>query len=241
MNAPFPQPRATRQPALNLPPIVTILIVVFLAIHATRVFFLAPDTDTQVILDFAFIPIRVLQPEAFANLAPAGARYWSFLTYAFLHGDWSHVAINCVWLAAFGTPLARRFGALRFLTFSAVGAIAGALLHLAIFPNSLVPMVGASAAISAQMAGASRFIFQPGGPMWGYQGQLVRDLPAPPLAELVRDARVLTFVAVWFGINIIFALTGGAGLSEGAIAWDAHIGGFAAGLLLFGVFDPVRR
>ena len=90
------------------------------------------------------------------------------------------------------------------------------------------------------MAGASRFIFQPGGPMWGYQGALGRDLPALPLTELIRDRRVLAFVAIWFGINIVFGLVGGGSLSEGEIAWDAHIGGFAAGLLLFGFFDPVR-
>jgi membrane associated rhomboid family serine protease len=237
MNAPFPNP-ATRQPVLNLPPVVTAVVAVLVAIHAIRLYWLGPDADMQVILDYAFIPIREWQPEAFAALAAGGARYWSFVTYAFLHGDWSHVAINCFWLAAFGTPLARRFGPLRFLAFSAVGAIAGALLHLAVYPNSLVPMVGASAAISAQMAGASRFVFQSGGPMWARGGGAHR-LPAAPLSEIVRDRRVLAFLGVWFGINIVFGLTGAGGLSEGAIAWDAHIGGFVAGLLLFRFFDPV--
>lgn len=240
MNAPFPNPSpSTRQPILNLPPVIAITIVVLVAIHALRLYWLDTDADMQVILDFAFIPIRELQPEAFAGLAAGGARVWSFLTYAFLHGDWTHVAINCFWLAAFGTPLARRFGAARFLAFSAIGAIAGAALHLAVFPNSLVPMVGASAAISAQMAGASRFVFQSGGPMWTRAGVGAYQRPAAPLSEIVRDRRVLAFLGVWFGINIVFGLTGGAGLSEGAIAWDAHIGGFIAGLLLFRWFDPV--
>jgi membrane associated rhomboid family serine protease len=241
MNAPFPNPPppSTRQPVLNLPPVVGVLIGVLVAIHAFRIYGLGAEADIQVILNFAFIPIREVQPEAFAGMAQAGAWVWTFLTYAFLHGDWMHVAINCVWLAAFGSPLARRFGAVRFLAFSAVGAVAGAALHLAIYPHSLVPMVGASAAISAQMAGAARFVFQTGGPMWGRSALDAHRRPAAPLTEIVRDRRVLAFLGVWFGINIVFGLTGGAGLAAGGIAWDAHIGGFIAGLLLFRVFDPV--
>ncbi|MCR4283386.1 MAG: rhomboid family intramembrane serine protease [Bauldia sp.] len=241
MNAPFPNPPppATRQPILNLPLVVSGLIAILFAIHAIRVFLLGSDGDMQALITFAFIPVREIHPEAFAGMALEGARVWSFLTYAFLHGDWGHVTINAVWLAAFGTPLARRFGASRFLLFSAIGAIAGAAAHLAVSPNSLAPMVGASAAISAQMAGASRFVFQTGGPMWGRAGFDAYRRPAAPLGEVVRDRRVLAFLGVWFGINLIFGLTGGAGLAEGAVAWDAHIGGFIAGLLLFPLFDPI--
>ena len=243
MNAPMTNPHgpATRQPVFNLPRVVGALIALMLAIHAGRVFFLNSDNDLQVILAFAFIPIRETQPDLFAGMVALGdgARVWSFLTYAFLHGDWAHVGLNCVWLAAFGSPVARRFGATRFLLYAAVGAIAGAAIHLAIFPHSQVPVVGASAGISALMAGAARFVFQARGPMWSLGGFDAYRQPAAPLTEIVRDGRVMAFLAVWFGINIIFGLTGGAGLAEGGVAWDAHIGGFLAGLLLFRLFDPV--
>ena len=64
-------------------------------------------------------------------------------------------------------------------------------------------------------------------------------VPAIPLAGVLRDPRVLAFVVVWFGINILFGLgslplTG----SDQVVAWQAHIGGFLAGLLLFSWFDP---
>jgi membrane associated rhomboid family serine protease len=241
MNAPFPSPHSpsTRQPILNLPRSVTALIVLLAAIHAARALLVGPDTDVRILLEFAFFPIRVLQPETFAGMASEGARWWSFVTYALLHGDWMHLIFNCVWLAAFGSPLARRFGPVRFLAFSAVGAVAGAALHFAFHPSSIVPMIGASAAISAQMAGAARFVFQAGGPMWPGAGDYAYRLPAAPLREVFRNRRVLVFLGVWFGINLIFGLTGGAGLAEGGVAWDAHIGGFVAGLLLFRWFDPV--
>ena len=58
----------------------------------------------------------------------------------------------------------------------------------------------------------------------------------------LRDPRIMTFVAVWFGINILFGL-GSMSLTGEAqsVAWQAHIGGFLAGLLLFRLFDPVGR
>jgi membrane associated rhomboid family serine protease len=57
----------------------------------------------------------------------------------------------------------------------------------------------------------------------------------------LRDLRILAFFTVWFGINLLFGL-GSISLTGGdqPIAWEAHVGGFLAGLLLFGLFDPVR-
>jgi membrane associated rhomboid family serine protease len=210
-------------------------------VHALRVLVLDSGADLWLVRALAFIPIRETQPTALGLLFPGGdgARVWSFVTYALLHADWGHLAVNALWLAAFGSPLAWRFGALRFLLFSAAGAVAGALAHMAVYPHEFGPMVGASAAISAQMAGAARFVFQTGGPLWARTVADPYRRPASPLVEIVRDRRVLAFLGVWFAINIVFGLTGGAGLAEGGVAWDAHIGGFIAGLLLFRFFDPV--
>ena len=163
----------------------------------------------------------------------------------FLHADWAHLIFNTLWLAAFGSAVAWRFGTVRFLGFSAVGAVAGAALHLALHPTGVVPLVGASAAISAHMAGAARFAFAGPGPLIGFQGAGAGRLsPAGAAARRWRSATAgcLTFLGVWFGTNLLFGLFGGdGGLTSGAIAWEAHIGGFVAGLLFFPVFDPVPR
>ena len=240
-SSPYRRPPA-RQPIFNLPPVIVRVLAVLVGIQAIRSFLLPADFDQQILLQFAFIPIRETDPTAVAGLIPGGAaRVWTFITYALLHGGWAHVGFNSLWLAAFGSPLAWRFGATRFLLFSAVGAIAGAVLHLAIYPNDATLMVGASAAISAHMAGASRFVFATGGPMWRGAGASAYRLPAPPLATILRDSRVIIFLGAWFGINLLFGLGSvSQGIASGPVAWDAHVGGFIAGLLLFPLFDPVR-
>ena len=154
-----------------------------------------------------------------------------------------HLGINAVWLLAFGSAVARRFGPLRFLLFFAVTAAAGAAMHLATHYGELVPMVGASAAISGFMAAAMRFAFQGGGPLglWPRHEAHAYHVPAAPLRVALGDPRILAFLAVWFGLNMLLGL-GSLSLAgeDQQVAWEAHIGGFLAGLLLFPLFDPVR-
>lgn len=245
MTDPSLNPANPRQPVFNLPGVVLVLLVLLAGIHAVREYVLDRDLAIEVLVLFSFIPARVVDPGFLGVPFPGGeaARVWSFLTYAFLHSDWSHLIFNGLWMAAFGSAVAFRFGTARFLLYSAAGAIGGAALHLAVHPTSTIPMVGASAAISAHMAGAARFVFAAGGPLAGFQRgdpAVVYRRPAPPLSVAIRDRRVLTFLAVWFGLNLAVGLFGGyGGLASGAIAWEAHIGGFLVGLVLFSVLDPV--
>ncbi|HET9176620.1 MAG TPA: rhomboid family intramembrane serine protease, partial [Pseudolabrys sp.] len=166
---------------------------------------------------------------------------WTFVTYALIHADWTHLGVNAIWLLPFGSAVARRFGAARVLAFFVVTAAAGAAMHLATHAGEQFPMIGASAVVSGTMAAAMRFAFQRGGPLTllGRTDDGTYRVPAIPLRGVLSDMRVMLFVAVWFGINILFGLgsfpiTG----EEHPVAWQAHIGGFLAGLLLFFWFDP---
>lgn len=232
------------QPIFNMPAVVVGMLAVLTGIHLARVWLLAPEADFDLVLRFAFIPLRVMDAQTIGAALPGGpaAAWWSFVTYAALHADWAHLIFNGLWLAAFGSPLAWRFGTLRFLVFSVLGAVAGALLFFALNPGALTPMIGASAAISAHMTGASRFVFFAGGPLHGSDGPLVYRQPVPPFAAAMSDRRVMAFLATWFGLNLLFGLWAGqSAFAAGSIAWEAHIGGFLAGLLLFNAFDPVAR
>jgi membrane associated rhomboid family serine protease len=120
-----------------------------------------------------------------------------------------------------------------------VSTIGGALLHWWSRELDVLPLVGASAGVSGATAAAIRFVFSPGVHFGGLgHDEVVRAIPAEPLGGLWRNSRAMLFVVIWFVTNIIF----GAGLvpilgEETSIAWEAHIGGFLAGLLLFPLLD----
>jgi membrane associated rhomboid family serine protease len=174
----------------------------------------------------------------------AGAKVWSFVTYSLLHANLSHIGFNVLWLLPFGSALARRFGAVRFFVFMAVTAVAGALAHLVTHEHAVAPMIGASASVSGTMAAAIRFAFMKGSFLSFSRGDAdaAARVPAHSLWQALRNPRVLGFLAVWFGVNIIFGVGSIAIGADGAsVAWQAHIGGFFAGLMLFSLFDPVPR
>jgi membrane associated rhomboid family serine protease len=229
-----------RSPAINLPPAVLWLSAALILVHVVRQG-LGEAPDEWLLLAFAFIPARYAEG---GSVLPGGeaALFWSPISYAFLHADFVHLLVNVVWMASFGGALARRFGSPRFLALSFLAAAAGAALHCALHPREMALVIGASGAVSGMMAASARFAFAPGGPLSGAASPRSFRVPAEPLTALFRNRRVLAFILIWFAVNLLFGLTGGLLIGvDGAIAWEAHIGGFLAGLFLFPLLDPVGR
>jgi membrane associated rhomboid family serine protease len=257
------------EPMFNAPLVVLGLVAILIAIQAVLNW--APDAiQDRVVRDFAFVPGRLtiaIWPRRLiellerANSDPAaleqarairelrilggGTKPWTLLTYAFLHGSWTHVLLNSIWLIAFGPPIARRFGAPRFLIFMAVTAIASALAHWAISPMDFSPLIGASGADSGLMGAVARFMFQPGaplGPAAPIDHPEIESIPAVSLRGVFADRRALIFLGIWFGANFIFGAGAQTfGFSDMPVAWVAHVGGFVAGLVLFPLFDRPFR
>jgi membrane associated rhomboid family serine protease len=216
------------------PAIVLWLIALLAALHAGRVLTSAGRPD--LLSDYAFIPARYSRAFLESHMLDPGTvweRAVPFISYMGLHNDWTHLVINCLWLLAFGPIVARRFGAVLFLVFFIVCGVAGALAYLAFNWGSAVSMVGASGAISGLMAAGLRMM--PGqGPQWG---ALPGEAPLAP----IFSRQILVFSGVWAAINLLAGLTGlGMGGESGQIAWQAHLGGFVAGLLLCAPFDALR-
>ncbi len=219
-------------PAFNVPAIILGLGAALVAIHVV-LSNMSDDWYSHVILRFAFIPLAYDFPAD--QLPEPLARYWSPFTYALLHGDWMHLGVNGIWLLAFGSAVARRFGNIRFSIFMIAGALAGAAAHYVFHPMGDIPVIGASAAISACMGAVIRFALRPG----GVSPETVM-MPALSLVDSLKNRSIMIFVVIWFAINWV-AGTGVLTPGEAGIAWEAHMGGFLVGWLGFAAFDPVKR
>src|SRR5882724_10604636 len=236
-------PDSPREPILTLPGALTAYVLLLAVIHL-RVL-LPPELENWTVDAFGFIPKRYDSTLLAINFpGGAGAKVWTFVTYSLLHANLSHIGFNVLWLLPFGSALARRFGPVRFFVFMAVTAAAGALAHLVTHEHAIAPMIGASASVSGAMAAAIRFAFVRGSFLSFHRGDAdaAAKVPALSLARALRNPRVLGFLAVWFGVNIIFGLGSiSIGTDGASVAWQAHIGGFLAGLMLFSLFDPIPR
>ena len=228
-----------REPAINAPAVVIAVLAALLAMHVLRQV-ISPALDREILIYLAFLPIRF--GEGGGEL-PGGwlVAYTSLVSHALLHIDWMHLILNSAWMLAFGALIARRTGALRFVLLLMVAAAAGALAYLAVSGVSQTIVMGASGAVSGLMGAGFRLIFvvlDRGGIR--FLQEHTDLVPRMPLAVAVRDTRVLMSTAVWIGVNLLFGIVFPNLLAAGGIAWEAHLGGFFAGLLLFQFFDRGR-
>lgn len=138
------------------------------------------------------------------------------LTSAFLHGGVLHLVFNMVVLLYLGRQLEAPLGAKAITALLLLGAYAGALCQWLADPQSAVPMIGASGAISAVIA-VFALIFS------RTETRAIGPIPS-------HWVRALWLAAAWIGVQLLIGFAGDSGF--GAIAIWAHVGGFLAGLLL---------
>jgi membrane associated rhomboid family serine protease len=225
------------QPVFLLPGVVTALCGLIVAVHIAASFL---DVEGQSRLTFwlGFIPLRIIVGlESAEDWIPL---LWTPFTHAFLHAGWEHLIINVAWLAIFATPVARRYGPVATVALFLIGAAAGAAAFAITNLYSGIYLVGASGGVAALTGAAVRFMFQPvifgRHPETGEPVALGRKLAS--FADLFRNPRSRWFTLIWVALNaavpILPAFTGGADVQ---VAWQAHLGGFAAGLLLVPLFE----
>lgn len=214
---------APREPAFRAPASVLVLIALLVAAHAARVLPSAAFAD-RIVGDYALDPAVYLAhyPGVWLD------RLVMPFSHIFLHADWTHLAVNSVWLLAFGPPIARRFGGPAFFAFFLLCGLAGAAFFVAFDWGQNTGAIGASGAVSGLMGGAIRMV------------DIRRpnlDTTGMPLLSLF-SRQVLSFSAIWLVVNFAVGVIGlGAWGALQAIAWQDHMGGYFAGLLLAAPFD----
>ncbi|MHB2154713.1 rhomboid family intramembrane serine protease [Calditrichota bacterium GD2] len=179
----------------------------------------------------SFIYTYGLVPAKFFSLDYQPFATLTIFTSMFMHGGLGHLFGNMLYLYIFGDNIEYTLGHARYLLFYLTVGVAAALLQTFLAPNSTIPMVGASGAIS------------------GVLGAYLLKFPRNRISILIFifffidiiHVPAVFVLSLWF----IFQLFNGwlsliPGL-QGGVAWFAHIGGFAAGFTLIKFFEPRRR
>jgi membrane associated rhomboid family serine protease len=218
-------PPREQGPLVNVPAPVLLLILSFVIVHAIQMLG-GEGNRLWMIFNFGLHPLHVTDSGGWATALLWFPAWIKFVSHAFLHVDLVHLAFNSLWFVVFGSIVARRTGTWRFLALFLATAMAGGLVHVLVYPESLVPVIGASGAVSGLVGASLRFILRGGGNL--------EDAPLMPLFA----PKLMAAVLVWSVLNFVLGTIGFTPEGFGAlIAWEAHMGGFLVGLLLLPFLD----
>lgn len=212
----------------ELTPVITVSLIVLCTLVFIWQVSLGGQTGQAVVYSLGVIPAVLLDkvnlPEELV-LVPAS---FTVFTSMFLHGGFMHLAGNMLYLWIFGNNVEDAMGHFRFVAFyllCGIAAVAGQVLQN---PDSQIPMIGASGAISGVL-GAYLLLYPH-----------ARVLVAIPLGFILYTARLAAIwvLGFWFVIQIVSSIL--ANPDQAGVAWFAHIGGFATGMALIPLFKYRR-
>ncbi len=176
----------------------------------------------QFIFDYGLVPGQLLEIIHSGNVSLG--TFLPIFTSMFIHGGWMHLLGNMLFLYIFGDNVEDRFGHGWYLAFYFVSGIAAASTQTYFNPGSDAPMVGASGAI-AGVLGAYVCMFP--------SARITTLIPIIFFFQIV-DLPAFLFLGIWFLLQAVSGvLSLRIGSDAGGVAWWAHIGGFAAGAILF--------
>jgi membrane associated rhomboid family serine protease len=160
----------------------------------------------------------------------AGHHWITILTAMFLHGSWSHIIGNMVFLLAFGPEIEDTMNPLRFSAFYLCGGLAAMLAQVVASPSSTVPNLGASGAIAAVM----------GAFLVTYPRDRMRSLLVIFIFVSITTIPAALLIVVWFLLQLLNA-GAVANVQTGGVAYLAHIGGCIFGAVTARWFRDPRR
>ncbi|ENN91597.1 rhomboid family intramembrane serine protease [Bartonella schoenbuchensis] len=221
-----------KEPLFNVPFIIIVLIAFCFFGYIIPQYFLSDQLYMRSLILFSFIPV-------FFQAEPLMFCY-TIVSYSFMHGSFGHIAMNMVWLLVFGSPLAKHFGNLRFLLFWMLTAGISALTYFIFHQDSMIPLVGASGAISGMMGAIARYGF-----FIVFNSNIHNERflgPVLPIKKALRSKTVLVYIGMWLIINCLTGIFPYLfGDSDILIAWEAHVGGLISGFMLISFFDSPRK
>ncbi len=196
--------------------IILVNVIVYFALQLGMVYPVSEATQVS----FALVPHEFLanflhQPVSTAPATGPIPERLTLLTYMFLHGNFMHLFGNMIFLWVFGDNVEDAMGHIRFLFFYLTCGVFAGLTHILFSPNSDVPLIGASGAVSGVIA--AYLILYPNVRVWCLWFFRI------PLRVSAGFA-----LLVWVGLQVLSIVLN----SDASVAWWAHIGGLVAGAVL---------
>jgi len=217
-------------PARRFPIVTIALIAANVAVFFYQ-YLLVPETAQRIVFLYGLIPRELTSGIPIVpHPVPVGA---TLVTSMFVHGGFFHVAGNMLYLWIFGNNVEDAMGHARFILFYLLSGLAAAFSQVISGPNSPIPMVGASGAVSGILG--AYFLLYPH----------ARVLTLITLGWFWRVVEIpaLIVLGFWIVVQVLNGLLT-FNFQGGGVAWFAHIGGFFAGMVLIPVFKrrtvPVR-
>ena len=180
----------------------------------------------EFIFTYGLVPARYSYSEIAARFTLA-QQVFSFISFMFLHGSLWHLVGNAWFLYIFGDNVEDALGSLTFFVFYVCCGVLSGLFHLVLYPESTIPVIGASGAVA------------------GVMGAYMVRYPRASILTLVPVLFIPFFIevpaAVFLGLWFLFQFTSAVLFDSqgGGIAWWAHVGGFAAGMVLSKIFTKL--
>ncbi len=175
----------------------------------------SPDAVHAVYISFGYIPAVINGYEELPQVYVVLPEQASFVTYAFFHSGFMHLAGNMLFLWVFGDNVEDAMGHFKFLLFYFACAAGGAFVHGLINPDSVAPLIGASGAAAGVIS--AYLILHPRVKIWVLMfGQIPLRIPA------------LWVIGAWISFQVFQLISS----SEGEVSWGAHVGGIIVGAIL---------
>jgi membrane associated rhomboid family serine protease len=216
-------PISDDNPRRHLTPYVNYTLIGACALVFLWQLSLGDRASQEAVYGLGMIPARLIGGEELPPDFPAVPAWATIFTSMFMHGGWLHLGGNMLYLWIFGDNIEDCMGHVRYLAFYLLCGIAAALTQGFVYPDSTVPMVGASGAISGVLG--AYILLHP--------GATVRVLIFLGFFVTMAYIPALIVLGIWFALQLFSGLAPGG---EAGVAFWAHIGGFVAGLVLVSFF-----
>jgi membrane associated rhomboid family serine protease len=196
------------------------LVTAFIILINLCVFVLELMRGDEFVIQWCMVPAQIV----------SGHHWITILTAMFMHGSWSHILGNMVFLWAFGPEIEDVMNPLRYLTFYIAGGLVAMLAQIALSPGSTVPNLGASGAIAAVM----------GGFLVTYPSDQIRVILIIFVFVRIKLIPAALLIGVWFLIQL-FNVGSVATVQTGGVAYAAHVGGAIFGMIFARSFEDPQR